>query len=975
MRVNDRPSPWMASLAVVSLFAFLLNSVAEVRSDPPSKRPSAVLPSRGLTFKSPGARPQGAPSPMMQMPMVIPLFIQNQDFSSKLVLTNAANQATYADVILTGTNGREITSQRVQFSPHSQSTVDIQSLLMSAVSPATTGSITIMQDPQFVSTMVILGQLSMTYRASDRMTYIDEEVAMPSSEGSQTLRAVANSGDGSPLVAVTNLSEMAQHVVIHCLTERGQGLSKSVTLSASETLLTEACSEQTNHGAVMESFSRSDSEAPHGPIGISLTTDGMPGTIAAFGLQSHKAADNHFYTNVTFVDPMMLVSPGTVFDGVPVGRASLLSPGNYVPELSLTNFSAKNLQVTMQYAQSSGTTPETKQLASINIPAGSSKRVTFGDLQGDPGLQNSFLISSTGAPGDVLAKLVSKNDSAPEEVELFGKDAMDTNNGGSNPWSIQNGTQSTLLFFNHDQAPQIFDVLIASADGTQWQKDFTLSPMETQAISIGNIIQNAVKDDSGKTLPKTAISGQISWWTVGTASGPGAGRLLQSNSESGTARSFACGCPYILCGVDIFENLQAILFGDTGTPLDTVNGTICMYKTGGHCSGVTSSNSSSQALHYSWTADGTYLQVSGSSTNSSVNAYGASVGTGGMTGQVSATYLQPPETCTFQGSGSTPVTPAILLGGPSGTNITNNSSNPQSEVVGQQIILYGSYALPSGSTLTSQSWTIPGTGSNPPTAISNFTYTVGANTSTGGPVFLTPSQLGARSVTFYFIAPANSQQVTFTLNYSVNGTPQPAATAKATFNIAGPTPSTTNAPFVTTQLGQVAINSGPFLQFGGTTDNIGIQYTASANQPTGYSPVFKWVNLISNDTLVQIDTNGTLTTNLGSGLDSGYPSFPNITATTTYDNPRVSLLPACTEEKRTFAAQTYLMWNAGLTSPVSIDVPLGSLNWGFSGDAVQNSGMWSLSGTPSDFAVGFTNSSSYPAWSSLHAGGSTPPCP
>ncbi len=48
---------------------------------------------------------------------------------------------------------------------------------------------------------------------------------------------------------------------------------------------------------------------------------------------------------------------------------------------------------------------------------------------------------------------------------------------------------------------------------------------------------------------------------------------------------------------------------------------------------------------------------------------------------------------------------------------------------------------------------------------------------------------------------------------------------------------------------KLAINSGnpyPFLQFGGTTDNIGIQFIASANQPAGYSWVFKWVNLISD---------------------------------------------------------------------------------------------------------------------------------
>jgi hypothetical protein len=663
----------MAGLSLFSLIPFTFNSAA-APLEPASKPPNHVSPPGLLAPKGLPTRTQEG-SPTMQMPMVFPLFLQNEDFSSALVLTNAANQSTYADVILKTTNGTEITHQRVEFTAHSQSSVNLQSLLMSAVSPATTGSIIVMQSPEFDGTMVILGQLSITNHVSTQPNYIDEEVAMPNTAGSQTLRAVADSGEGSPLVAVTNLSEAGQRVAIRCFTQTDENASKSVDLLAGETLLTEACSGRTIHGAVIESFSQAESEDPHGPVGVCLTTDGMPGSIAAFGLQPHKKGDHHFFSNVTFTDPKMLMSPATVFDGVPVGPASLLSSGNYVPELSLTNFSAKALQINVQYAQTSGTTPATRQLAAFSIPAESSLKVTFDDIQGDPQLQNSFVVNSTGAPGDLLAKLVSKNDSAPDQVELLGKDAQDTNNGGSNPWSIEGSSESTLLFFNHDQAPQIFNVLIASADGTQWDKDFKLAPMETRAISIGDIIQNAVKDDKGKTLPQTAVSGQISWWTVGAASGPGTGRLLQSNSSSSTARSFSCGCPYILCGF-IFDLLESYLLeGDTLAPLDELTPTICLYKTNTHCGGVTTSNSSSQALHYSWTADGTYLQISGSSTNSSVNGYGASVGTGGMNGTVSATYFGPAETCTFTGGGNSNVgtlsCPSVTRGSSTTCTVSN----------------------------------------------------------------------------------------------------------------------------------------------------------------------------------------------------------------------------------------------------------------------------------------------------------------
>jgi hypothetical protein len=591
----------------------------------------------------------------MQMPMVFPLFIESEDFTSTLVLTNAADKSTYADVVLMAPNGGEITTRRVEFTPHSRRNVDVLSLLASVVSPVTTGSIAVIQSPEFDGSMVILGQLSLTYRASEQPSYVDEEIAMPNAEGSQVLRAIADSGEGSPLVSITNLSDAGRRITFQCVAKGDESFVKSESVGAGETLLTKACSARSADGGIKENLSSRKPENHHGPLGISLVTDGMPGSIAAFGLQSHRKGDHRFFTNVTFTDPKMLMSPSTVFDGVPVGHVSSLSEGRYIPELSLTNFSTNDIEVQVQYSQTTGESPSTYQLASLTIPAGSGKKLTFDALPGDPQLQNSFLVSSTGAPGDLLAKLVSRNDSGPNEVELLAKDAMDMNNGGSNPWSIEHGTESTLLFFNHDQAPQVFNVLVTSADGTQWNKDFNLSPMETKAISIRDIVEKQMKDDKGRILPKTALFGQISWWTVGTNSGPGTGRLLESNNISGTSRSFACGCPYILCGTQFFDT-GVLTLEDTAAPLDSLTPLICLYKVNTHCSGASSSNSSSQALSYSWSSSNSaILQVSGSSTNRSVNVYGAGGGSANMTGHVSATYFQPPQTCTFQGSGGTTV--------------------------------------------------------------------------------------------------------------------------------------------------------------------------------------------------------------------------------------------------------------------------------------------------------------------------------
>ncbi len=123
-------------------------------------------------------------------------------------------------------------------------------------------------------------------------------------------------------------------------------------------------------------------------------------------------------------------------------------------------------------------------------------------------MQNSFLIISDGAPGDVVAKLVARSDSRLREVELLGKDLKDPQNGGNHPWSIENGTDSTLLLFNTSSAPQYFNVEIA-AGSTVWRKAYQLQPMQTKAISIHDLVKQKVKDDKGILLPNDIWTGRI----------------------------------------------------------------------------------------------------------------------------------------------------------------------------------------------------------------------------------------------------------------------------------------------------------------------------------------------------------------------------------------------------------------------------------------------------------------------------------
>jgi hypothetical protein len=269
--------------------------------------------------------------------------------------------------------------------------------------------------------MPIAAQLSITYLRGRQPSYIDEEVSMPSAEGSQVLRAIADDDQGSPLVAIASLSDLVQHVLVECIDEHAKRFLKSVHLLANETLLTEACSDRTIHGGDFDAVNGPASDGLHGPTGISLTSDAMPGSFAAFGLARHKKHGDDHFSAVTFADPKMLSSGTSAFTGVPIGPTSFLPEGNYVPRLCLANFSMADAHVSVRYAHTSGSSANVQDLKSILVPAGHTKAVEYRDLPGDPELRSSFLVSSDAKPGNLLARLASRSDSNLREAELLGK--------------------------------------------------------------------------------------------------------------------------------------------------------------------------------------------------------------------------------------------------------------------------------------------------------------------------------------------------------------------------------------------------------------------------------------------------------------------------------------------------------------------------------------------------------------------------
>jgi hypothetical protein len=64
--------------------------------------------------------PSSSQTMAMHMPLVAPLFIEDGNFTSQLVLVNGSNKSTYADVVLRSLDGKMITEKRVSFTPLSQ---------------------------------------------------------------------------------------------------------------------------------------------------------------------------------------------------------------------------------------------------------------------------------------------------------------------------------------------------------------------------------------------------------------------------------------------------------------------------------------------------------------------------------------------------------------------------------------------------------------------------------------------------------------------------------------------------------------------------------------------------------------------------------------------------------------------------------------------------------------------------------------
>ncbi len=639
------PPPLAYLLAALSVTA----SAQQSRSVTTTHYPAVPMPGRAYT------------GPTAASPAVAPLFLETDAVHSSVMLVNNATQKAGATLTLRSLAGAALASKHLDLPATSQTELGVRDLLAGAA--VRYGSITLTQDPD-IQGIAVNAQLLIADSRNNTPAHMDEEFAKPSSQGSATLRGVADSADGPALLAVTNLADKAQTVTVRCL--GASPVQAKLNIAAHATSFRPACTAPDT--AEPDLLAQPDPDASASVQGYEVKGYAGPGTLAAVALAPHRRSGALVFSTVPFDDPALLKSSTAIHTGVPMGAQTVLSDGTYTPRIAVANFGMKPANVTISIAGSpdrpaSETTADTDaptppQTRTLALAPGESRELVLADLAANAqGLLHSISISSDQPAGTVGSKVVARGDRDLFEVELPAKNSLDQDNAGGHPWSLTGDHESTLLPYNHSAQPMTL-VLHVDGAGETWEKRYTLAAGETRQVSIREIESKAVKDDHGKTLGPEAQSGVVYW----SASDPGKvkGRLLVSSKAEVAADNYSCGYTVVACGSSVGVLDGGFVPFEGFTDYANVNVTYCLSWGPGSCSGNMST--SSGGANVTWGLGSTNainFNSSGDQYSYSPNLRG--VGQGGTT----AYYTAQENNCQ-SGGGGNPSPVVVMCGIPSG---------------------------------------------------------------------------------------------------------------------------------------------------------------------------------------------------------------------------------------------------------------------------------------------------------------------
>jgi hypothetical protein len=293
------------------------------------------------------------------------------------------------------------------------------------------------------------------------------------------------------------------------------------------------------------------------------------------------------------------------------------------------------------------------------------------------------------------------------------------------------------------------------------------------------------------------------------------------------------------------------------------------------------------------------------------------------------------------GSGGTPAcSPTAPCPGSADLEIVDRktgsvvSGTTQTKIVGQKVELQAR-SKPPGHSLSNIQWTISGTtpGTRPASTVKSYSMALAR---TDAPTLLTSTDLQGQTLDLYWVPVQGEGSQTVSVRADVDGTPKQ---AQVTFNVRCP-----SLDSFTSVTGPIAIGnpwgSGRELHCG-THTNPGLKYTAKTTPPANGDGEIKFTQILQA-ALTQTPTSGPQQTwtipDWWLDIDDPYANHgPNAvsasTQATTSDNdsPGLPLQVGFRDGTVSMTFKLYLMYKpAGADS---IWVPLGLLNWGWSGAA------------------------------------------
>ena len=247
-----------------------------------------------------------------------------------------------------------------------------------------------------------------------------------------------------------------------------------------------------------------------GSVGVAVSTTGTPGDLIAFGFSVYHDERGPYFSSLNFTNPMEQLSSGTIFTGIPAGASDLFPRTLFRSEVAVSNFSNKPAEVSVILAHTIAGKTSTELVQKL-VLAGRSSRTVQIPSHGDAAMTNSLIVRSSLPPGEVVSQFIAWGDVGVRTVEMQAKDNDSVQNGGGHPWSIAQGTNSTLLLFNHSSdGPKKFEVLVGN--GKQlWVGSYQLAPMETKGVRINEIVEKPYLSRRRPDAVPRLHSGRSGW--------------------------------------------------------------------------------------------------------------------------------------------------------------------------------------------------------------------------------------------------------------------------------------------------------------------------------------------------------------------------------------------------------------------------------------------------------------------------------